>query len=86
MAIVAGQTARFMNVVVEQFRGRTQARVVKSDVAFNTGTFLLSGSYGGKEKYEGEHQQFGVRRQRRRFGSNLISCCPHLSHPKRRRR
>ena len=86
MAIVAGQTARFMNVVIEQFRGRAQARVVKFDVAFNAGAFLLSGSHGGKDKNEGERQQFGVRQQRRRFGSILIPCCSHLSYPKRRRR
>ena len=41
MAIVAGQTARFMNVVVEQFRGRAESRVIELAVAFDTGTLLL---------------------------------------------
>ena len=41
MAIVAGQTARFMNVVVEKFRGRAESRVIELAVAFDTGTLLL---------------------------------------------
>ena len=39
-----------MNVVVEQFRGGTEAGVIELDVAFDAGTFLLGRSRGDKDE------------------------------------
>src|SRR5574341_1787178 len=41
VAVVAHQAACFVNVVIEKFRGRAEARVVEFGMTFDAGVFLL---------------------------------------------
>src|SRR5436190_460631 len=55
MAIIAGQAARFMNVVIEQFRGRAEACVGELDMAFDAGAFFLG--VGGCTRDDNDYQR-----------------------------
>jgi hypothetical protein len=60
MTIVTRQSARFVNVGVESFRRRAEARIFKLDVAFDTGRLGLSNRGGKKDERD---NQIGQMRQ-----------------------
>ena len=52
MAVVAGQPAPAMYVVVKQFSRRTEARIIQLRMTLDTGTLFLRRSCGNEEQNE----------------------------------